>query len=70
MLEVAAAQDLEETLSNAEVSVEDLVSAKEFESVAAITFEFGKSVIWPQDIADMVEAGFFKEGHAMAPPAC
>ena len=69
MLEVAAAQDLEETLSHVEASVGDLISAKEFESMAAITFEFGELSIGPQDIADMVEVGFFKEGRAKAPPA-
>ena len=47
MLEVATAQDLEETLSNVEASVGDLISAKEFESMAAITFEFGESTIRP-----------------------
>jgi len=38
MLEVAAAQDLEETLSDVEASVGDLISANEFEEMAAITF--------------------------------
>jgi hypothetical protein len=47
MLEVAAAQDLEETLFDVEVSIRDLISAKEFESMAAITFEFGESLIRP-----------------------
>jgi len=69
MLEVAAAQDLEETLSDVEASVGDLISVKDFESMAAITFEFGESTIRPQDIADMVEVGFFKEGRAKVPPA-
>jgi len=62
MLEVAAAQDLEETLSDAKASVGDLISLKEFESIASITFEFGESTIKPQDIADMAEVGFFMEG--------
>jgi len=69
MLEVVAAQDLEETLSDVEVSVGDLISAKEFEAMATITFEFGESTVRPEDIADMVEVGFFKEGRAKAPPA-
>jgi len=69
MIEVAIAQDLEETLSDVEASVGNLISAKDFESMAAITFEFGESTIKPQDIADMVEVGFFKEGRAKAPPA-
>ena len=69
MLEVAAAQDLEETLSDVEASVGDLISAKEFEEMAAITFEFGQSTVRTEDIADMVEARFFKEGRAEAPPA-
>jgi len=69
MLEVAAAQDLEETLSDVEVSVGDLISGKEFDSMAVITFEFGESTIKPEDIADMVEVGFFKDGRAKAPPA-
>jgi hypothetical protein len=69
MLDVAAAQDLEDTLSDVEVSVGDLIGAKEFDSMAAITFEFGESTIKPEDIADMVEVGFFKKGHAKAPPA-
>jgi len=69
MLEVAAAQDLEETLSDVEASVGDLISAKEFELMVANTFEFGESTIRPQDIADIVEVGFFKEGRAKAPPA-
>jgi len=38
MLEVAAAQHLEETLSDVKASVGDLISAKEFEEMAAITF--------------------------------
>ena len=69
MLEVAAAQDLEETLSDVKVSVGDLISAKEFDSMAAITFEFGESTVRPEDIADTVEVGFFKDGRAEAPPA-
>ena len=69
MLEVAAAQDLEETLSDVEASVGDLISAKEFDSMAGITFEFGESTVRPEDIADMVEVGFFKDGRAKAPPA-
>jgi len=69
MLEVAAAQDLEETLSYFEASVGDLISAKEFEEMAAITFEFGESTMRTEDIADMVEARFFKEDRAKAPPA-
>ena len=69
MLEVAAAQDLEETLSDVEASVGDLISAKEFEEMAAITFEFGESTVRTEDIADMVLARFFKEGRAKAPPA-
>ena len=68
MVEVAAAQDLEETLSNVEVSIGKLVSAKDFNSMAAITFEFGESIIMAEDIADMVRAWFFKEGCVMAPP--
>jgi len=64
MLEVAAAQDLEETLSDVEASVGDLISAKEFEEMAAITFEFGESTVRTEDIADMVEARFFKDGRA------
>jgi len=47
MMEVAATQDLEETLSDVEVSICDLVSAKEFDSMAAITFEFRESIITP-----------------------
>ena len=58
MLEVAAAQDLEETLSDVEASVGDLISTKEFEEMAAITFEFGESTVRTEDIADMVEARF------------
>jgi len=69
MLEVAAAQDLEETLSDVEASVGDLISAKEFEEMAAITFEFGESTVRTEEIADMVEARFFKDGRAKAPPA-
>jgi len=69
MLEVAAAQDLEETLSNVEASVGDLISAREFEEMAAITFEFGESTVRTEDIADMVLARFFKDGRAKAPPA-
>ena len=68
MLEVAAAQDLEETLSDVEASVGDLISAKEFESMTAITFEFGESTVRLEDIADMVEVGFFKDGRAKDPP--
>jgi len=37
--------------------------------MAAITFEFGESTVRPEDIVDMVEVGFFKEGRAKAPPA-
>ena len=44
-------------------------SAKEFDSMAAITFEFGESTIGPQDIADLADVGFFKEGRVKAPPA-
>ena len=69
MLEVAPAQDLEETLSDVEASVGDLISLKEFKSMPTITFEFGESTIKPQDIADMAEVGFFKEGRAKSPPA-
>jgi len=69
MLEVAAAQDLEETLSDVEASVGDLISAKEFEAMAGITFEFGESTVRSEHIADMVEVGFFKDGRAKAPPA-
>jgi hypothetical protein len=58
MLEVAAAQDLEETLSDVEASVGDLISAREFDSMAAITFEFGELTVRPEDIADMVEVVF------------
>jgi len=68
MLEIAVAQDLEETLSDVEASIGDLISAKEFDSMAAITFEFGESLITVQDIDDMVLVGFFKEGRAIVPP--
>lgn len=54
MLEVATAQDLEETLSDVEVSIGDLVSAKDFDSMAVPTFEFGESIVMAEDIADMV----------------
>jgi hypothetical protein len=60
MLEAAAAQDLEETLCDVEASVGDLISAKDFESMAAITFEFGESTLRPQDIADLVGVGFLR----------
>ena len=66
MLEVAAARDLEETLSDVEASVGDLISAKEFDSMAAITFEFGESTVRVENIVDMVEVRFFKEGRAKA----
>jgi len=68
MLEVFAARELEESLSDVEASVGDLVSAEEFFSMAGPTFEFGKSLVTTEDIAEMVRGGFFKEGHAKAPP--
>lgn len=69
MLEVAATQDLEETLYDMEVCIGELVSVKDFDSMVATTFEFGESIIMAEDITDMIRAGFFKEGRAMAPPA-
>jgi len=62
MLEIVAAQELEEDLSNVDASVGDLISAKEIFSMAGPTFEFGESLMTAEDIAEMVEAAFFNEG--------
>jgi hypothetical protein len=70
MLEVVVARELEEDLSSVEASIGDLISAKEFFSMVGPMFEFGESLVMAEDIAEMVEAGFFKEGWAKAPPPC
>lgn len=69
VLEIAVVQDLDETLSDMEVSVGDLVSVEDFASMAGPTFEFGESLIIAEDVAEMVRAGFFKDGRAKVPPA-
>ena len=52
-----------------EVSIGYLVSAEDFTSMVGPTFGFGESVVTAEDITEMVEARFFKEGRAKAPPA-
>jgi hypothetical protein len=69
MLEVFAARKLEESLSDVEASVSDLISAEESFSMAGPTFEFGESLVMVEDISEMVQGGFFKEGRAKAPLA-
>jgi len=54
MLEVFAARKLEESLSNVEASVSDLISAEESFSMAGPTFEFGESLVMVEDISEMV----------------
>jgi hypothetical protein len=68
MLEATVAQGLEESLSDVEVFVGDLVSAEDFTAMARPTFEFGESIIIAEDIAEMVEAAFFKDRQAKVPP--
>ena len=58
MLELDAAQELEESLSHVEASVHDLISAEEFFSMAGPTFQFWESQMTAEDIAEMVQAGF------------
>jgi len=69
MLDIVTTQELEEDLSSFEASVGDLISAEEFFSMVGPTFEFKESLVTAKDIAEMVEARFFKEDRAKAPPA-
>jgi len=68
MLEVIAAQELEEDMLSVEASVRDLISANESVSMVGPTFEFRESLMMAEDIVEMVEARFFKEGQVKVPP--
>jgi hypothetical protein len=50
MLEVFTARELEESLSDVEASIGDLVSAEEFFSMVGPTFEFRESLVMADDI--------------------
>jgi len=67
MVDIATVHELEEDLSNIEASIGDLISVGFFTMVGP-TFEFKESLVTIEDIVEMVEAGFFKEEPAKAPP--
>ena len=53
---------MEEDLSSVEASIRDLISMEEFDAMVGPTFMFRESLVMKEDVVEMVEAGFFKEG--------
>jgi hypothetical protein len=69
MVDLIMAQKLEEDLAKVEASISDLICADKFKVMADPTWDFGESLVTTEDIAEMVEAGFFKEGREKISPA-
>lgn len=69
MLEIFVAQELEESLSDVEASVGDLVGAEEIFLMTRQTFEFYESLVTMKDITEMVQDDFFNFGRAKVSPS-